>query len=565
MMVRGVPVFDEDGAIREWVGTCTDITEQRRQEAAAEAASRAKSDFLTNMSHEIRTPMTAIVGFSELLLQPVQTLSEKQDALQVIRRNARHLLDLINDVLDLSKIEAGKMVTCRTTTDLVHTLADVASMMRSRAAEKGLGFRVRFQGPIPRKIQTDPLRLRQILVNLLANAIKFTANGEVRLVVSCPNAGPGSEALGKDVRFDIADTGIGMTAEQMARLFQQFTQADESTTRKFGGSGLGLGISKRLAQLLGGDITVQSIFGAGSTFTLTIDGSPLEDVETIADAAALLLGTSVETAGLEESKIAGHVLLAEDGADNQRLIRHLLERAGAKVTIAENGRLAVDKARAEPFDLILMDMQMPELDGYGASSELRRRGIKIPIIALTAHAMSDDREKCIAAGCTDYLTKPLDTGLLLKTVCQYLPQGPQTQPSAVVQPASAGEPTQAPEALTAIPVSIKSRFRGNAGMIEVIDQFVAALPQRVSELLRLIESNSLTELRLAVHRLKGAGGSYGFTPISEFSARAEQLLKDELSVDAARSAIQELVELIRRVEGYDRALETAQISSPTAA
>ena len=410
------PVMDSNGKHYGRIWIFRDITALKRAEAAAQAASRAKSDFLTNMSHEIRTPMTAIVGFSELLLQPVQTLSDRHDALQVIRRNARHLLDLINDVLDLSRIEAGKMVTCRTTTDLIHTLGEVASMMRSRAVEKGLGFRVQFKGPIPRRIQTDPLRLRQILVNLLGNAIKFTADGEVRLVVSCPPVGvgsdaPGKEVLGKQVRFDIADTGIGMTADQMARLFQPFTQADESTTRKFGGSGLGLDISRRLSKMLGGDITVHSIPGVGSTFTLTIDGSPLEDVQTTTDATALLLGTSVETATFEQNKVAGHVLLAEDGPDNQRLIRHLLERAGAKVTIAENGRLAVDKARAAPFDLILMDMQMPELDGYGATSELRRRGIQVPIIALTAHAMSDDREKCIAAGCTDYLTKPLDSEL----------------------------------------------------------------------------------------------------------------------------------------------------------
>ncbi len=536
-----------DGGV---VSLVTDITALKNAEAAAEAASRAKSDFLANMSHEIRTPMTAIVGFSELLLQPVQTLSDRQDALQVIRRNARHLLDLINDVLDLSCIEAGKMEISRTTSDLIQMLGDVDSMMRSRAVEKGLAFRVQFQGPVPRKIQTDVLRLRQVLVKLLGNAIKFTANGEVRLVLSCPGAQPGSDTLGKDVRFDIADTGIGMTPQEMSRLFQPFTQADESTTRKFGGSGLGLDISKRLAQLLGGDITVQSAAGVGSTFSLTIDGSPLEDVQTITDATALLLGASDEAASFVDSTITGHVLLAEDGPDNQRLIRHLLERAGATVSIAENGRLAVDKARAETFDLILMDMQMPELDGYGATSELRRRGIQIPIIALTAHAMSDDRDKCIAAGCTDYLTKPLDAGLLIKTVGGYLSMAKPADPSSV---------------LPAVTDSIQSRFSKDAGMIQVIDQFIAALPGRVGELVQLMATNDLPRLRMAVHRLKGSGGGYGFTPISELAARAETLLKDDANMDAARPAIADLVELIRRVQGYDRAREMVDTSAPAAA
>jgi PAS domain S-box-containing protein len=546
-----------DGGV---VTLLTDITALKHAEAAAEAASRAKSDFLTNMSHEIRTPMTAIVGFSELLLQPVQSLSDRQDALQVIRRNARHLLDLINDVLDLSRIEAGKMEISRTTSDLIQMLGDVASMMRSRAVEKGLEFSVQFQGPIPRTIQTDPLRLRQILVNLLGNAIKFTASGEVRLVVSCPVVGHGSEAPGTDVRFEITDTGIGMTPEQMSRLFQPFTQADESTTRKFGGSGLGLDISKRLAQLLGGDITVQSVAGVGSTFTLSIDGSPMKDVQVITDATALLLGSSREKADSREIKFTGHVLLAEDGPDNQRLIRHLLERAGATVSIAENGRLAVDKARAEAFDLILMDMQMPELDGYGATSELRRRGIQIPIIALTAHAMSDDRDKCIAAGCTDYLTKPLDTELLLATVGRYLSALKPANPSQL-----SASPASASPALPVVTHSIQSRFAGDQRMIDIINQFVAALPARVMELLKLLETNDLPKLQMAVHRLKGSGGGYGFTPISELAAVAEKLLKDETNSDAVRSAIQDLVELIRRVDGYDRSLETTEICAPAAA
>jgi CheY-like chemotaxis protein len=294
----------------------------------------------------------------------------------------------------------------------------------------------------------------------------------------------------------------------------------------------------------------------GSTFTLTIDASPFEDILVITDATALLLGTCRETANSGEIKISGQVLLAEDGPDNQRLIRYLLERAGAKVTIAENGRIAIRKAQAEKFDLILMDMQMPELDGYGATSELRRRGIQTPIIALTAHAMSDDREKCIHAGCTDYMTKPLDTDLLLRTVYFHLSRTTQSQPAMearanLVLPANHG--------------LIQSRFASDSRMIKVIEQFVTALPGRVDQLLKLLDSGDREEIQMAVHRLKGAGGGYGFSSISECAASVELKVKDGSNTTEIRGAVEELVNLIRRVEGYDRAKETCAVNTASAA
>jgi len=240
----------------------------------AEAASRAKSNFLANMSHEIRTPMTAIVGYADLMLEPEQTLSDRQDCLQVIRRNGRHLLDLINDILDISKIEAGKMTVEPVTTNLPELMADLISLLRPRATGKGLKFALEAAGPVPIRIQTDPLRLRQILMNLLGNAIKFTQQGDIRLRIST------DEVDGKKMlRFDVRDSGIGISDEQMPRLFQSFSQADESMTRRFGGTGLGLVISQRLTQLLGGGITVTSRFGFGSTFTVRIDPGSLDGAE----------------------------------------------------------------------------------------------------------------------------------------------------------------------------------------------------------------------------------------------------------------------------------------------
>jgi PAS domain S-box-containing protein len=386
---------------------------------AAQAASVSKTAFLANMSHEIRTPMTAIVGYSDLLLDPARTPSDRSDALQVIRRNARHLLALINDVLDVSKIEAGQMTVERLEVDLPQLVAEVASLCRPKAVEKGLGFGVAFEGPIPKTVRTDPLRVKQVLTNLLGNATKFTAAGSITLRVAC-DAGR--------LKLDVTDTGIGLTPEQRDKLFQPFTQADESTTRKFGGTGLGLTISRRLARLLGGDVTVESTTGVGSTFTTTLDPGDLSDVQTL---------TGLTEAGLrppppEDDSLANlprldgrRVLLAEDGEDNQMLITLYLRSAGAEVTVADNGRIGVDLATAErdagrPFDLILTDMQMPELDGYGLAGELRRRGFTTPILALTAHAMSGDRERCVSAGCTDYLTKPIDRVALIRMMHRYL-------------------------------------------------------------------------------------------------------------------------------------------------
>ncbi|HMB94672.1 MAG TPA: ATP-binding protein, partial [Tepidisphaeraceae bacterium] len=327
----------------------------------AEQASRAKSSFLANMSHEIRTPMTAIVGYADMMLDPDQTHSDRQDCLQVIRRNAGHLLDLINDILDLSKIEADKMTVERIPVDLRELAAEVASLARPRALEKGLKFTVTFDGPIPKSVKTDALRLKQVLVNLLGNAVKFTSTGKIGLGISCNCAD--DDACNR-IRFAISDTGIGIEKEQMSRLFQSFSQADESMTRRFGGTGLGLTISKRLTKLLGGDISVESTMGVGTTFTAEIDAGPLKNVEMLHDVSEAILAAPLKPHSSTQIKLNARILFAEDGLDNQRLISTYLRRAGAEVTIAPNGRIAVDLIQKEKFDLVLMDMQMPVLDGY---------------------------------------------------------------------------------------------------------------------------------------------------------------------------------------------------------
>ncbi|MFQ5462489.1 MAG: ATP-binding protein [Phycisphaerae bacterium] len=390
----------------------------------AETANQAKSNFLANMSHEIRTPMTAILGFAENLLDSDLSESERFDCISTIRRNGEYLLELINDILDLSKIEAGKMAVERIACKPCSIVADVASLMRVRADAKGLPLNVEYVGPIPETIRTDATRLRQILINLLGNAIKFTEVGSIRLVTSFVD-----DVGGPCMQFDVIDTGRGMTEEQSARLFQPFVQADTSTTRKFGGTGLGLTISRRFAELLGGDITIATTKpGAGTTFRATVATGPLDGVSMLdhPESATVAHTGADPIAPAPQSDLLGvRILLAEDGPDNQRLISFILKKAGAKVTIKENGQLACDAALAagddrKPFDVILMDMQMPVMDGYQATALLRRKGFAGPIIALTAHAMAGDREKCIEAGCDDYATKPIDRAKLIDVIQRHL-------------------------------------------------------------------------------------------------------------------------------------------------
>ncbi|MEM9353620.1 MAG: ATP-binding protein, partial [Planctomycetota bacterium] len=401
---------------------------ERVREKAVEA-SRSKSQFLATMSHEIRTPMTAILGYADMLIGEEgldRAPPERVQALTTIKRNGEYLLALINDILDLSKIEAGKLEVERLECSPLRVLEDTRSLMRVRAESKNLELTIENDGPIPEHVHTDPTRLRQVLINLIGNAIKFTEQGGIRVVVRL------IERAGQPMlQFDIVDSGIGITEEQMDRLFKPFTQADASTTRKHGGTGLGLTICQRLTDLLGGDITVSSTPGEGTTFTATVATGPLDGVRMLE-----ALEDHDEEEHNPEANTIDHldcrVLLAEDGPDNQRLIAFVLRKAGADVVVADNGRIAFDLAVAAesgaglpediepgPFDVVLMDMSMPEMDGYEATAALRNEGFAKPIIALTAHAMASDRQKCLDAGCDNYATKPIDRPALISMVGEY--------------------------------------------------------------------------------------------------------------------------------------------------
>ena len=508
--------------------------------ARAEIASQSKSEFLANMSHEIRTPLTAILGYTDILRDEIsesEAHSRLTDTVDTVRRAGTHLLSVINDILDLSKIEAGKMLIEAVETPLPLLLLDVDNMMQSRATKKNVTLQTMLATPVPERICGDPTRLRQILINLVGNAAKFTEQG--RIVVRAMIVEQAATPL---LRIEVEDTGPGMTNAEAKELFQPFMQADASVTRRHGGTGLGLTICRRLASLMGGNVRLDySVPGRGSRFVLELPLVAVANSALVADlgVCARSVAVGAESTDLKNAPaLHGRILLAEDGEDNQRLIAFHLRKAGAEVTIAANGRIALQligqAARdGAPYDLLITDMQMPEMDGYTLARTLRHNGSPMPVIALTAHAMAEDRQKCLAAGCDDYASKPIEKLQLLRTCARWLDPDRVHASDAIFDTvwnekryrnAAFDHSAQDGHELDDVLISDLADDPDLAGVVQL---FLAHLGDSVAKLETYRNGDDLSGIAALAHQLKGAAGGYGFTPISDAARSVEQ---------AARSA-----------------------------
>jgi PAS domain S-box-containing protein len=486
---------------------------QRAKEAAEEAA-RVQSQFLANMSHELRTPVAAIVGYAEILLDPRLGTDDRVRAAQTIIRSGRHLTALINDVLDLGKMEAGRMELERTGCRLRRLVVEAVGQAEVAAREKPLDLALAPVGRVPAVFTTDPTRLRQILDNLLSNAVKFTPAGkrvELRVRLDCAS-GPPARLV-----FEVEDQGIGIPPDKLARLFQPFTQADASTTRRYGGTGLGLSICRKLARLLGGDITVRSTPGAGSCFVLTLPVEPDDMADLMDEQEFTEASRSIAPTDTPVPTLRGRVLIAEDTPTIQAIMRYFLERAGLTVEVVDNGRAAVTRALAGEFDVILMDMQMPELDGYAATSVLRQKGYTRAIIALTAHAMAGDEEKCLRAGCNAYLTKPVSPDRLARAVGKHIPSRSWATKFDAIR--------RVPPPVAPAPPTPQANDR----LAKLTADYARGLGARIQAVRAALEGGDAGAVAQLAHKLRGSAGMFGFTSVSEAAGHVEDGCRGGLS------------------------------------